>query len=228
MSGNVAPKIITDGLILYLDAANPTSLLSGSSIWYDISKLRSSGSIINNPTYVTTNGGGLLFDGVNDYVTFGTNQNYYFNLTKPFTLSVWFKANTIKNSGLINRFNGGVLGNHFIWMNSDGRMFFHREITPFNLYTIKTITTGVTYNIVGTYDGINKRIYFNGELDNTVASGNIVQNQSNLNLLLGSRQSSGSPSDFFDGIIYNVKIYNKALSTTEVLQNYNVLKNRFI
>lgn len=219
-------NIVTDGLILYLDAANPRSLVSGNTIWYDISKLAKTPSIVNGPIFTNEKGGGLLFDGVNDYVTLGTDQDYYFNLTNPFTLSAWFKANTLKTCGIINRFNAGVRGNYFFKLLINGGLMFLRETTP-NFFSNQVLSAGIIYNVVFTYDGTTRRIYVNGVLDNSSASGSIVANQSNINLYIGCSQAFNNPAEFFDGIIYNTSIYSKSLSQQEILQNYNVLKSRF-
>jgi hypothetical protein len=103
---------------------------------------------------------------------------------------------------------------------------FVRETTP-NFFSNQLLTTNVIYNVVFTYDGINRRIYINNNLDNTLSSGNIVANQSNLNLFIGSSQAFNNPTEFFDGIIYNTSIYNKSLTEQEISQNYNTLKSRF-
>jgi len=220
-------NIIDNGLILYLDAANPKSLTNSNIIWFDLSKLSKKATIVNGPTFTTEKGGGLVFDGVNDYVTLGTDIDYYFNLTKPFTVSIWFKANILKNAGLINRFNGGVLGNHFLTLSTNGTITFHREVAPFNLFSNTKISTGIIYNVVATYDGIYKNIYINSIFDNQLPSGNILANQSNINLLIGCYQMANNPTQFFDGTIYNTSIYNRALSQQEITQNYNALKYRF-
>ena len=68
MAFSYSPKIITDGLVLYLDAANPYSYVSGSTVWNDISRTMTSGSLINGPTFSSANNGSIVFDGVNDYV----------------------------------------------------------------------------------------------------------------------------------------------------------------
>ena len=227
MSFNFSPKIVTDGLILYLDASNPKSLLSGDTIWYDISKLSKSPTTVNSPTFTNEKGGGLIFDGINDYVTLGTDQDYYFNLTKPYTISIWFKSNSLSTMGLVTRYNAGVRGNYFLKFLLNGAIMFNREISPFNLFSNGILSTGVVNNVVISYDGTYQKIHLNGIFDRQQLSGNIVQNQSNINLLIGTSQLFGNPTEFFNGTIYNVKIYNKGLSDNEILQNYNTLKTRF-
>ena len=65
---NGGPGIITDGLVLYVDAANSYSYVSGSTVWNDLSRTTTSGSLINGPTFNTRSGGNIVFDGINDYV----------------------------------------------------------------------------------------------------------------------------------------------------------------
>ena len=76
MAGNVAPNIITDGLVLYLDAANTKSYVSGSTTWTDLVGLNN-GTLINGPTFNSANGGSIVFNGVNNYVTLGDNKYKY-------------------------------------------------------------------------------------------------------------------------------------------------------
>ena len=86
MSGSISNRIITKGLIFYVDSANPNSLLSGSTSWNNLVSDVSSGSLLNGVDYDTSNAGSASFDGTNDLVSFsGIN-----NLTS-FSVSVWFK-----------------------------------------------------------------------------------------------------------------------------------------
>jgi hypothetical protein len=67
MAFNYSPKIVTDGLVLYLDAANPKSYPGTGTAWNDISRGGNNGTLVNGPTFDSTNGGSIVFDGVNDY-----------------------------------------------------------------------------------------------------------------------------------------------------------------
>jgi len=227
MSFSFSPKIVTNGLIHYFDAANVNSYVNGSTTWYDMSRKNVNGAIVNGPTYTSEHGGGLIFDGVDDYVLIGTDQNYYFNLTNPYTISIWFKPNSLTTMGLITRYNSGVRGNYFLKFLLNGAIMYNREITPFNLFSNGTLSLNRVHNVTIVYDGTYQKIYINGIFDRQQASGDIIQNQSNINLYIGCSQSFGSPTEFFNGTIYNTKIYNKGLSSDEVSQNYNALKTRF-
>lgn len=92
MSFNFSPKIVTDGLVLYMDAANNSSYISGSTIWYDLSKNNNTGTLVNNPTFSSTNKGNINFDGTDDYVNFGNILNNVFAGTDiSYSIDVWFK-----------------------------------------------------------------------------------------------------------------------------------------
>ena len=95
------------GLVFVLDAANPTSYVSGSTTWQDLSGNNNSGSLVNGPTFNSSNGGSIVFDGSNDYVEIST-----VNASSQFTLNFWVKCiqtGSVGNttfSGIINKFNG--------------------------------------------------------------------------------------------------------------------------
>jgi hypothetical protein len=225
-------NIIDNGLILYLDAAKPKSLTNSNIIWYDLSKLSKKATIVNGPTFTTEKGGGLVFDGTNDYVTLGTDIDYYFNLTKPFTVSIWFKANILKNAGLINRFNGGVLGNHFLTLSTNGTITFHREVAPFNLFSNTKISTGIIYNVVATYDGTSTAegvfLYINNVSQSKVITHNNLTTsiQTTYGLNIGARTAPGTEGYFLGNFAFT-QIYNRVLTPAEISQNYNATKSRF-
>jgi len=96
-----SPRIITDGLVLCLDAGNPKSYPGSGTTWTDLSGNGNNGTLTNGPTYNSGNLGSLVFDGVNDYVNLGD-----LDLPAPFTLSIWFKGNTTQSQqycGLLNK-----------------------------------------------------------------------------------------------------------------------------
>jgi len=91
MSGNVAPNTVKDGLVLYLDAANIKSYTSGSTIWYDLSKRNNNSTLVNNPTFDSSNKGSIVFDGIDDVGTFPVLPDFYFLGRSPYTLSIFCK-----------------------------------------------------------------------------------------------------------------------------------------
>ena len=77
MSGNVAPNVVTNGLVVCLDGANLYSYPSSGTLWSDLTGNRNNFTLINGPTYDTSNGGSILFDGVNDYANITYNPTLF-------------------------------------------------------------------------------------------------------------------------------------------------------
>ena len=89
MAGNVAPKIVNDSsLVLCLDSANTKSYVSGSTVWNDISKEKNTATLTNGPTFNTSKGGNIVFDGVDDFCS-TTLVKTFTNMT----IQVWFYKN---------------------------------------------------------------------------------------------------------------------------------------
>jgi hypothetical protein len=233
MSFNFSPKIVKDGLVLYLDAANNKSYVSGSTTWSDISTGLNDGTLVNGPTFSSTNYGNIVFDGVNDYVSFLTNPNLNFTGTSPYTLSVFANIITPPNvyAGFINREYGNPRNGYNLWFIRDGNpsmtsiaseRFGVGSGQRFVFITLNNSDCiGVWNQYTVTYDGITLSFYLNGEFkQSTLASGNITNTTGTLEI--GRRQT-----DYGNCRISSTLIYNKALSQSEVSQNYNTLKTRF-
>lgn len=234
MAFHYSPNIITDGLVLYLDAANTKSYISGSTTWNDISRGGNNGTLVNGPTFNSANNGSIVFDGTNDYVS--TNIVSLKSLvSRPCSLSVWFKTNISSSirqvliadwnsSGSfettrleISGFNitsgkiGGSLVN--IYGGSDG-----------TIQSTTTIQTNVWYNVVIQCPTISTtELYLNGILENSVSS---TEGIIGVGILTIGRAGS-FPALYLSGNISNTSIYNRALSSSEILQNYNTTKSRF-
>lgn len=83
-------KIVTDGLVLALDAADTNSYTSGSTTWRDMSGNGNNSTLTNGPTFDSGNGGSIVFDRVDDYANF-----YAPNLTTTTTVEMWTKIDTL-------------------------------------------------------------------------------------------------------------------------------------
>ena len=224
MAGNVAPKIVNDSsLVLCLDSANTKSYVSGSTVWNDISKEKNTATLTNGPTFNTSKGGNIVFDGVDDFCS-TTLVKTFTNMT----IQVWFYKNGASvsvYSGLVASrggaggnitgllINGGgseCLGynwndavNTYSW--NSGLVLQDNAWNFLSLTVTPTLATGFLNGVSAT---------------NTVnhASTNIA------NLAIGKDYSTERLARGSIGLVF---IYNKALSATEVLQNYNTTKTRF-
>lgn len=240
MAFHYSPKIVTDGLILCLDAGNIKSYPLGGTAWSDISKMENNGVLTNGATFSSSNNGVITFDGIDDCVLLPqstSNQtvgNYSFSLWVSFSNTMTSSHNS--NYMLMEAQNtllGGTDNYLYMLSNStvsgtNGRIGFQ----TFNPLSVLYTTTnnwigGQWYNIVCTYDISNSKqsIYINGVLENFTTIASCYFN-TNTYFTLGS-YTSPPRTWFFNGRIGRFDVYNKTLSDGEILQNYNATKTRF-
>lgn len=235
MAFNYSPKIINDSsLVLYLDAANPKSYVSGSTIWTDVSRGGNAGTFVGGVSYNSSNNGSLLFNGSTDYVNLGTS----FSIPQNGTISFWTKlTNSIilgvytgnqRPFGINGNFElrwGGLTGFDNAYLQAD--MGFSGPASINNGVTLQSTTANwyntTWYNICVTYSTTNNqcKMYIQSVLEDTKG----VTNPTGLtgNFYIGRSTGGG----YFGGRISNFMFYNRVLSATEVLQNYNALKGRY-
>jgi hypothetical protein len=240
MAFRYSPKIVTDGLVLYLDAANTKSYVSGSTTWNDISRGGVNGTLVNGPTFSSANGGSIVFDGTNDYISFGS-----FSTTSPlsftsgsFTLEHWVKPTALQPGtyfGLTNMIltkGPASTFNYATQITTSGSVsFIHRDNSEsliFNTFTIGNILNTVSHLVfAANSSGTQILLYVNGILSGTQnLTGKPITPYNNDLVSVGGGNITNSNAAFI-GNIYINRIYNRTLSAQEILQNYNATKSRF-
>ena len=225
---NYGPKTITNGLVLYLDAANTKSYPGSGTTWTDLSGNNYTGTLTNGPTYSTTNLGNIVFDGVDDYVVW---NSLVWDFNNPFTVSFWFYMNSLGGVDGWGFFFCGTTSSNTnraqIGGNPDGSIYVNTVAsTVGDSYqsSAGVVTTGNWYNFTTTRISNTVTVYING---NSVVSGAVNYSPSlPSNLYMGFLRSSGALR-YMNGKMANTLIYNRGLSTAEVLRNYNATKRRF-
>jgi hypothetical protein len=238
MSTSFAFKpIITDGLVFVLDAANKNSFISGNTTCYDLSGNNYNGTISSGVTYNSNNGGFFTFNGTNGNISFGTNTPKLYPRTDNYTWCGWLKFDSLSGARQIWYGNAGG-GNDGVGIlldktGSTNRIFIE-ILGTLNGRQFKYITTNSYLNtwnywcFVLDATTFTRTIYVNGiELASDVILnwGNLRQEPSaGVNgIYIGGYNGI---QWFYDGSISNIMVYNKALSSNEVKQNYNALKFR--
>jgi hypothetical protein len=234
MSFNYSPKIVTDGLVLCLDAANTKSYVSGSTTWNDLSRGGNNGTLINGPTFNTGSGGNIVFDGVDDYVNMSSISSLQGN--KAFTVSGWFRRSGDWSNGATWGIGGGGTGNGINSWNASSNNHISIDLWGTSTYTTNQLYSLTEWkHIMWIYNGIefttsNIIIYIN-TIPYTGANLTIIRGGSGTPGIVGgvvlSRAGVTENQYYGKPIISNFQIYNKALSASEVLQNYNATKTRF-
>ena len=234
-------NVVKSGLVLSLDAANARSYVSGSTTWRDLSGNSNNGTLTNGPTFTSANGGGIVFDGTDDYIITALNVTPTLNITSQITLETWLLSTSLANSshgdgimskGFSSDFNSGVYETLFTQGSGVNAPVFRIRIgasTPTYNPTNIPINLNQIYHFVSTYNGSIMRIYINGIESGTgvSTSGNIETNTEQLAIGVRYTHRGGPADSFFSGNIYSNRIYNRALTATEIAQNFNATKGRF-
>jgi hypothetical protein len=235
------PGIVTDGLVLCLDAANLKSYPGTGTGWRDVSLQNNITSLVNGPTYSSVNGGVLNFDGTNDYVTlprgiFGVGNN-------AFAVSVWFKTTSggVLLSNAANNptdINGDAVAGMYV--DSNGKLVtacFYDGAGNIAGTSTQSVNNGLWHNAVVTvspaYTGaVNHFSYLNGVLFDSRVRGQSSIVSTGGYFLCGGRffgflYPNWPASNYLNCQIGNVSIYRKTLSSFEIQQNFNALRGRF-
>lgn len=227
MSYSNGPRIVTNGLVLYLDAGSTKSYPGSGTTWTDLSGNNNNGTLINGPTYSSANKGSIVFDGVNDYVQ--TLQNNISN-NFSFSLSCWFRITTLNNTyrPLIDGGNLGI-GNagYTLSIDNSNRLFIAANGGFISISTTLSINTW--YNVVGTAafgTPYSFLIFLNGTPGSGVASATTNSLTNNVSYVRIGQNTNGNIARF-PGQIAQVSIYNRSLTALEILQNYNATKGRY-
>jgi hypothetical protein len=211
------PPIVTDGLILNLDAANTLSYVSGSTTWNDLSGNNYSGSLENNPTFDNLNGGSIVFDGTDDYVSLTQSTN---NLN--FSCEVFLKPTNISKDQM---YVGITIAATYIRFSNSRAFLSVRTTTAQRTLThSSTLANNQIYHIVSIYNGVQLKIYVNGVLTQGTVLNEPLLVPWGIDRI--GRWRDGDQRSFV-GNIYTLRLYNRELSAQEITQNYNAIKGRF-
>ena len=250
-----SPKIATDGLVLCLDAGNTKSYPGTGTTWKDLSGNGNNGTLTNGPGYsgdaIQFDGSddAVILGDILDDVTCGPD--------KKFSISVWVKYNTLFDTGntLVSKVGATSFSEnqrqYFFTVRNPSNAFGSQQLEFVAYFALNvssyagyrtvgaTIETGKWYNFVISYDGSidnagRYSLFIDGvsyPITTSFTAGSLgdIQN-GNARLAIGAlvgENVSNSPIFVTDGKIANVSIYNKALSASEVKQNFNALRGRF-
>ena len=230
---NNAP-IVTDGLVFYVDAGNSNSYPGSGGTWSDLVG-GNDGTLTNGPTFDSANGGSIVFDGVDDYIEGGVLDNGG-GTGSAQSYGAWFKVDALATNDVQGLFfwsnaNGIAIGSGSFG-GVDNEIFIQtsgdNSIGDFT--TTPTVSANTWCNVVFNFtQGVSYECWVDGVSLGSVATTDTSPAPAAENYKIGSRMmTGGNPTDYANGNIAIVQAYNRALSDSEVLQNYNALKNRFV
>jgi hypothetical protein len=210
-----SPRIVTSGLVLALDAAERLSYPRTGTTWRDLSGNNNTGTLTNGPTFNAGNMGTIVFDGTNDYV----NISSLITGNQSFSWGAWIYPIATGTPVFFGNVSAGLaMLSYWDSANNKVRVGTYGDDKLTSGTAILPSTWGYTF---WTWNGTTLTSYTNGIADGT-ASG-FSFNISGLYTTIGNSVNS----QYFNGRISQTLVYNRALSATEISQNYNAVKSRF-
>ena len=222
---NYTGNIVTQGLVLNLDAAKTDSYPGTGTTWRDLSGFGNNGTLTNGPTFSGLGKqAAIVFDGVDDYVDCG---NILFNDINTVTISIWVNIPSFINSNsIISKGAQGEGSNTtfaaWIISSSGVRNRFYNSTGTGSYVDITSLSPNTWYNLTWTYNGSVITSYTNSIIRETASlSGSL---KTNTNPIRIGRDRYGNNTAM---TCASTQIYNRALSASEITQNFNALRGRY-
>ncbi len=228
MAQQYGPKIITDGLVLSLDAADKNSYPGSGTTWTDLSPNGNNFTLTNGTSYSSDANGSFYFDGTDDTIQGSSNTNTRLANTIQ-TISIFAYIRSVGPNGYAEIYHVGGNGYHLVkWMPSGvsiaiSSYFYSNVISVSNAYNEWMDITCVV-------DWSNDifKLYKNGSFINSTGIVPTTYAYGNPTVVaIGDNNSTGNTGDFLKGSIGPVRIYNRELAASEVSQNFNAQRSRF-
>jgi hypothetical protein len=229
MAGRIAylGNIVTQGLVLNLDAGIRGSYPGVGTTWTDISNNGNNGTLVNGPTYSSDNYGTIVFNGVDNYVT----GSFPYTLSSGWSVELWIYVDsrtTYPDDEGIWRISSNNNNRLNLRRSNTNTNSWRYEVTGPNGTTgttgmeFNTTTDGVWSQMICTYDGISTlNVYHN---NNLIKTGNF-----NIGNVIVSTYTIGINNfpPYFQGKVPTFRVYNRALIQTEITQNFNAYRTRY-
>ena len=215
-----SPSIVFNGLVLYLDAANPRCY-AGSGLTANGLVDSISGTLVSGVGFTSLNSGSFILDGTNDYIDVPINPGLF---TTEGTMIIWLKNDeatpaSASNTGFMC-FSSGGFNDHYPWVDGLGYLStFRNNRVGLTLSTSVTITN--IHMVCVTSNSSEWKLYQNAVLQYTTSSSGSVT-------MSNTRIGYSISQDYnYKGKVYSFSLYNRALTAAEILQNYDAIKGRF-
>jgi hypothetical protein len=225
------PSIVTDDLILCLDAGNVKSYPGSGTTWNDLTGYQN-GTLTAGQTYSSSNFGSIGFAGAsNQIVTVGAANQYFYGGNLNVTFEAWVKTPGLAVGKTVNGIFSFSYGN-LLYMGGDGNLTFGIYNAGASAWGYLASTSGLNlfdnqwHHVVGTMTSTTGSIYTDGVLRTSGAG-----THTGTNIWIGmSAQIGNNQNDayyHFNGNIAVAKFYRRALTATQVSNNFNALRGRF-
>jgi hypothetical protein len=211
-----SPSLVMDGLVFSIDAGNSRCYSgSGNTVNGLISGI--GGTLINGVGFGTANNGHFVFDGTNDQIQISQVGNALLSGSQDFTISAWVQSSGGTGTIFANYLAGNLqvlYSPNYIGLWLNGAVAYANTATYYSANIVNLVAQRSS--------GTNITIYLNGQVIKTGTSNSTIGTTQDFRI--GANTANG---ELFQGKLYNLHVYNRALSAQEIKQNYNATKKRY-
>lgn len=227
------PDIVTDGLVFDMDFASVKCYPGSGGYCTDLSINSFNGELVNSPPHTnSTNNKFFSFNGASNNRLIRIPNSILLDIQTP-SVEVWIRTNQTNQNGFW--FEKGTVNTQYSLFQEGGSIAWRHHISGVGLTTLRTNTVTVAglnatdwFQVTGTYVSGFRKLYVNGVLKNSDSrTGDININTGGMSMGAYGGYSGGR-SYYYNGDIAIVRVYNKVLSSLEIITNYNALKGRFV
>jgi hypothetical protein len=235
MGFGFSPKIVTDGLVLYLDAANRKSYNGSGTDWNNLSIGDYQGTLVSSPEFQSDKSGNFYFNGVNSYTSISGGGGL--NNQQTATIDIWVKwvgtqdADVVSSYGpIIARQKNASFSNNILALNGsdpDTAKIIWKPYAATGIAITSSNSPGddVWKNVVITFESGSHLMYINGEYEASGSTTGTISDDSSIVLSLGAWIDDGV--GYFSGNTSGIKVYDRILTSDEIRNNYNSIRGRF-
>ena len=220
-----SPRIVTDGLTLALDAGNIKSYPYSGTTWTDLGGKGNNGTLTNGPTFSLDNGGAFEFDGTNDYVDISGSIT-----VSAATFLAWIRLDDLSQTsytGIVFSRNpsGSISGMNFYAATENIGYHWNDASNTYSWDSGLTIPNQEWCMVALTVSSSVATAYLFRSSGMTSATNSVSHGSTTLDAI---KVGADVPTNrYLDGRISVAMVYNKALTASEVAQNYNAIKSRY-
>lgn len=224
MSAHANPDIVSDGLVLCLDAGDRKSYSGSGTTWTDRSGNGNIGELVNSPTYSSSNVGHFQF-ATNQYAKIPNNTDLD---TQTPSVEVWVKTNATTQHGFW--FEKGTVNTQYSLFQEGANIRWRQNMAGIRQLSVTTanfMNTTDWHQVVGTYTSGSRIIYINGvQVNSDSFVGTINTNSGGMSVGVYGGYTGGR-GYYYNGNLAISRVYNRVLTPDEILQNFNATKSRF-
>ena len=214
------PTIVSSGLVVAYDPANPKCYPGSGVTFYDLSGNNNHGTLTNGPTISNNLAKYTVFDGSNDYIVSANNTGIA--VTSPRTIMAWAWMGNVASS-VIARIGASADNQAYEMQVWSSKLIMHRYAgAPSHVESTSSVKLNRWYHFAISYDGSNVKFYIDGAYDGVSS---LSLNTANAPLYVGSPVWGGN--GHMNGNVSQTLLYDRELSATEINQNYNATKGRY-